>query len=204
MPPMMRSRRTFAHTLATWMLGGAALVACSTGGSTGSDNEEEPDASTDGGSVCDDGVCEPDEINTCEPDCGAPPACNNNDICDAGEAAATCDDCVQAACDFDDICEAGETAQNCSDCLAPICNENDICEGGETPENCTDCETASDCGDCDPADTECITDHCGDDQACLQACLPSGFDCETLICPAFEFDPITCALFCEFFGGGGL
>lgn len=205
---MMRFSRTSAHTLVAVLLGGAAaaaLVACSTGGNTGSDTDEaEPDAPTDDSSICGDGTCEPDEINTCEPDCGAPDPCNHNDVCDAGEAAATCDDCAAAACDFDDICEAGETPQNCADCIAPICNENGICEGGETPDNCTDCETASDCGDCDPSDTQCITDYCGEDQACLQSCLPSGFDCEALLCPAFGLDPITCALFCEFFAGAGV
>ena len=206
MPHMMRSSRTSAHLLVALLLGGAisvALVACSTGGNTGGDDAEPDAAGTDNdtGSVCGDGSCEPDEIDSCEDDCGAPD-CNNNDVCDAGEQAGNCDDCESTACNFNDICDNGEVSATCADCFADPCNNNGICEGGETPGNCAnDCTAVSDCGGCEPSATECITDFCGEDQECLQACLPSGFDCEGTICPLLELDPISCTLLCAAFGG---
>ena len=184
MPRMMRSVRTFAHLSFTVL--GLALVsagsACSTGGSgdsgTDSSDQSDDDTSPDAQpAVCGDGICRADEIGVCAPDCGAPD------------------------CDDDGICDPDETAATCADCGGATCDNDGLCEGGETPANCAnDCTVASDCGDCDPSDTQCITDHCGQDQACLQSCLPSGFDCAALLCPAFGLDEPFCSLFCGAFG----
>jgi hypothetical protein len=97
---MMRAMMRINPGICCALTGAILFVACSFGGSSGSN--PQPDSSTSGGAHCGDGVCAASEVNSCPADCGSNTGSNNqNAVCGNG------------------MCETtkGETAQSCpSDC----------------------------------------------------------------------------------------
>jgi sialate O-acetylesterase len=141
---------------------------------------------TGGGSVCDDGSCDPgeDECN-CPEDCGTPPTteincsdgvdddCDTYTDCDDGDCIGdpACPSCGDATCD------AGEDQCNCpEDCGVPPATET-ACDDGVD----NDCDNDTDCDDIDcdgdPACPDCVPKNgaCTDNaDCCSDNCRPSG------------------------------
>jgi len=106
--------------------------------------------------------------------------CDDDFICDAGENAAACGDCI-IVCDRDGVCDPGEDGDGCSDCaLTQACNGNGICEVGETSASCYECTQGGGCdgdGVCDGGET---ADGCYD---CSYTCAELSSSCD--VCREF-------------------
>ncbi len=134
-------------------------------------------------SECGDGLCDcPENLGTCPEDCAV---CDYDNVCDYGETAETCPDCIINSCG-NAQCEPllGETEESCpSDCMKMECG-NGICEigSGESVANCpSDCKgLLSKCGnkqcegkensinccyDCGCVEGKCVKNKCT--QCCL-------------------------------------
>jgi|GEM_PF-4414811 len=127
-------------------------------------------------SECGDSICDcPETIESCPLDC-APHECDNDGICEYGETAANCPDCLISSCG-NGKCETslGETDDSCPiDCPPVVCGDG-LCEikNGENAKNCpADCQRLSlKCGNkkCEPGES---SENC-----CFDCGCPKGEQC---------------------------
>jgi len=103
-------------------------------------------------------ICDPGEsFATCPGDCALVVVCNNNGVCDPGEAPSTCADCT--GCNANGTCDQGENPITCpTDCaLVVTCNNNGTCDAGENIATCpADCAIVAACnnnGVCDSGES---------------------------------------------------
>jgi len=134
---MMRTSSGIVCAVAGAML---FAVACSFGGSQ---ENKQPDAGTNVGATCGDGVCAASEVNSCQADCG-------NGMHGSGSGSGS-GSSTQAVCG-NNTCEAGETATTCpSDCAGGGSGS------GSAAFDCTNPFTAIVCQLCLSDTTTCAT-----------------------------------------------